>query len=130
MASSPGLERSDYPGSRVKQYLPNRNAVAPIYSSVILAATPLALYPILDARPRVAPASQPWAGGHSPVGIGKPLGRSSEFPAGCYELSLLEEAHRAQQSGLHQRRVFGQLADVRPRQARFRWSRLIADDAV
>ncbi len=66
-SSSPGLRGTSYPGFTVKRN-PNPNGVVSSRAESQMAATPLGLMKTLIRVPRVARASQPWAGGHSPVG--------------------------------------------------------------
>ena len=65
-SQSPGLRGTSYPGSTVKQ-ISNPNGVASFVARQS-ATTLLGLRGMLHRIPRVARSSQPWAGGHCPVG--------------------------------------------------------------
>ena len=66
-SSSLGLRGTSYPGSTVTR-VSNPDGVVSSRVASRKAATPLGLMKILIRVPRVARASQPWAGSHSPVG--------------------------------------------------------------
>ena len=66
LSQSPGLRAASYPGSGPVRRL-NPNGVAASFPQ--WAATPLGLKFSSSQFPKVARASQPWAGGHNPFGI-------------------------------------------------------------
>ena len=72
-SQSPGLRAASYPGETVPMRpQPQRGCD---HRVVPQATTPLGLRPFRPPLPRVARASQPWALGHNPFGIGDAIGR-------------------------------------------------------
>src|SRR5262245_54455721 len=69
-ASSPGLRGTSYPGSASKRFSTRKGLWQTlVISDGAIAATPSGLEKISNVQPRVAPSSQPWAGGRNPFGI-------------------------------------------------------------